>query len=110
MKRREFVTLIGVAAIAWPLVARAQERPKDGVRRIGWLGQLASSHPIQGPLFTEFTQALEHLGWTEGRNLRIDYRWYGSDADRVRALAKELVSSAPDVVLVIGSTALAAVQ
>ena len=54
------------------------------------MGQLAQSHPIQGPLFTEFTQALEHLGWTEGRNLRIDYRWHGGDADRTRALAKEL--------------------
>jgi putative ABC transport system substrate-binding protein len=110
VKRRELVTLLGAAAVACPLVARAQERPKNGVRRIGWLGQLAQSHPIQGPLFTEFKIALEHLGWTEGRNLRIDYRWYGDDADRARAIAKELVSLAPDVVLVLGTTALAAVR
>jgi putative ABC transport system substrate-binding protein len=107
MRRREFIgSLIG-AAVACPLVARAQERPKDGVRRVGWLGQLAQGHQ---PLFTEFTQALEHLGWTEGRNLRIDYRWYGDAADRVRVLAKELVSLAPDVVLVFGTTALAAMR
>jgi putative ABC transport system substrate-binding protein len=80
------------------------------VRRIGWLGQLAQSHPIQGPLFTEFTQALEHLGWTEGRNLRIDYRRYGDDADRARVLAKELVGLAPDVIHVFRTTAFAAAR
>jgi putative ABC transport system substrate-binding protein len=72
MRRREFIAALASGVLAWPLVARAQQPPKDGVRRIGWLGQLTSSHLIQGPLFTEFTQALEHLGWTEGRNLRIE--------------------------------------
>jgi putative ABC transport system substrate-binding protein len=110
MKRREFIALIGVAAIACPLVARAQEQPSVGVRRIGVLWILPLGHPLTQRQLAAFTQALEHLGWTEGRKIRIDYRWYGGDADRARALARELVNFAPDAVVVSGTPALAAIR
>src|SRR5262245_39278853 len=111
MRRREFIigSLIG-AAVAWPLVTRAQEQPTGTVRRIGFLSVVAPSDPILQRGHTEFTQTLEHLGWTKGGNLRIDYRWHGGDADRARALVKELVSLAPDAILVVGSPAVVAVR
>jgi putative ABC transport system substrate-binding protein len=74
------------------------------------LRYLPLDHPIAQRELAEFTQALEHLGWTEGRNIRIGYRGYGGDADRPRALAKELVNLAPDAILVVGSPAVAALQ
>jgi putative ABC transport system substrate-binding protein len=94
MKRREFITALGGAA-AWPLAARAQQ-PK----RIGVLFSLAANDPVAQARNATFLQRLERLGWTVGRNVRIDYRWDASDADRRRRGALELVALAPDVILV----------
>jgi putative ABC transport system substrate-binding protein len=107
MRRRELITLLGCAAAKWPLVARAQEQATSGMRRIGVL-IAAPSDPSAQRRHVEFTRALEHLGWKEGRNVRIDY--WGGDADRARVLAKELVSLAPDAILVAGSPAVAALR
>jgi putative ABC transport system substrate-binding protein len=110
MRRRAFVTLIGVAAIAGPLVVRAQEPPTGKVRRVFTLTPSAPGDPNEpSGARPKFTQTLEHRGWTKG-TLQIDYRWHGSDPDRARVLAKELVSLAPDAILVVGSPAVAALQ
>ena len=97
MRRRDFVTLIGGVAAAWPLAARAQQT--DQVRRIGVLMNFSSSDPEGKALLAEFTRHLAELGWTEGRNVRIDARWGGSNVDLMRTLAKELVGLQPDVLL-----------
>ena len=81
MKRREFITLLGGAA-AWPLAARAQQ--PERVRRIGVLMTLAAGDPQSQRRMTAFVQGLQQLGWTDGRNVRIDYRWGAADADRIR--------------------------
>jgi putative tryptophan/tyrosine transport system substrate-binding protein len=101
MKRREFISLIGGAAAAWPLPARAQEPGR--VRRIGVLLPLAESDPEVQPRIAAFQRELQSLGWTEGRNILIEYRWASGDADRRRALAVELVSMRPDVLVAQGS-------
>ena len=83
IERREFITLLGGAAAAWPVVARSQQG--DRVRRIGVLMGLDESDPEGKPRVSAFTQALAGLGWTEGRNVRMDLRWGGGDIDRIRA-------------------------
>jgi putative ABC transport system substrate-binding protein len=88
INRREFVTLLGGAA-AWPLAAGAQQGNR--VRRISVLMPLDENDPVQKTDFSAFTQAIAGLGWTEGRNVRIDLRWGGGDINRIRALAQELV-------------------
>jgi ABC-type uncharacterized transport system substrate-binding protein len=100
MKRREFITLIGGAA-AWPLAARAQQ--PEGMRRIGVLMNTAADDPEGQARNTAFVQALQQFGWTEGRNIRIDYRWSAGNADRTRGYAAELVALAPEVILAPGS-------
>jgi putative tryptophan/tyrosine transport system substrate-binding protein len=104
VKRREFITLLGGAAVAWPLMARAQ-RPSH-IRRIGVLNALAEDDPEMQANLAAFRQALEKLGWTDGRNVRIDYRWGDADSGRIRADAKEFVGLNPDVILVISALAL----
>ncbi len=81
MKRREFITLLGGAAAAWPLAARAQQT--DRVRRIGVFMNSAADDPEGQARNTAFVQALQQLGWTDGRNARIDTRW-GTDAGSTR--------------------------
>jgi ABC-type uncharacterized transport system substrate-binding protein len=103
MGRREFITLLGGAA-AWPMAARGQER----VRRVGTLMSLAEDDPEDRQRRAAFQQALGQLGWTEGGNLRIDYRWYGGDPARARALAKELVELEPDLIVATATPALTA--
>jgi ABC-type uncharacterized transport system substrate-binding protein len=103
MKRRDFITLVGGAA-AWPMAARGQER----VRRVGTLMSLAEDDPEDRQRRAAFQQALGQLGWTEGGNLRIDYRWYGGDPARARALAKELVELEPDLIVATATPALTA--
>ena len=98
MKRREFITLLGGAAAAWPLQARAQQ--PERVRRIGVLNYLAADDPDSSPRVAAFAQALQELGWHDGRNIQIDYRWGGGDLDRSRRYATELVALGPDVILV----------
>ena len=95
LRRREFIAGLGGAA-AWPLAARAQQR--DRVRHIGVLMGGDENDPA-AKLVSAFTQALADLGWTDGRNVRIDLRWGGDDINRMRALAKELVGLQPDIIL-----------
>ena len=108
MKRREFITLIGGATAAWPLAARAQQAVD--VRRIGVLMNAAADDPEFSRRLRAFVQELERLGWADGRNLRIEYRWAAGDADRVRNYATELVALAPDVILASGGTTVAPLQ
>ena len=106
MRRREFITLFGVAALAGPCAARAQQA--DRVRRVGVLMSRAAGDPEEQARFAGFLQGLQKLGLTDGRNVRIDYRWAAADADRSRTYAAELVALAPDVILASGSASVAA--
>jgi putative ABC transport system substrate-binding protein len=92
MRRREFIAGIGGAA-AWPVVARAQQ--SDRVRRIGVLMVGDESDPVRKPYISALTQALADLGWTDGRNVRIDLRWADDDPNQIRALARELLGLQP---------------
>jgi putative tryptophan/tyrosine transport system substrate-binding protein len=103
MRRREFITLLGGAA-AWPLVATAQQ--PDRMRRIGVLMSVAADDPEGQARMAAFLQGLQQLGWTDGRNVRIDTRWAAGNADDVRKYATELVALAPDVILGAGSFSL----
>jgi putative ABC transport system substrate-binding protein len=107
IRRREFITLLGSAA-AWPLAARAQQG--DRVRRIGVLMPWGESDPVPKTLVSAFTQALAGLGWTDGRNVRIDLRWGSDDTNRIRALAQELVSLKHDIILTGTTPATVALQ
>ena len=100
-RRREFITLIGGAAAAWPLAARAQ--PSDRMRHIGVLMNTGPDDPEGKARNVAFEGALQELGWTDGRHVRIDYRWGAGDADRIRRYAVELVSLSPHVILTVGS-------
>ena len=96
MKRREFIAGLGAAA-AWPVAARAHQGER--MRRIGVLMNLAADDPETLRRMAAFVQGLQELGWTEGRNVRFDYRSGLADADRYRRYAAELVALAPDVLL-----------
>ena len=101
MRRREFITLLGGAA-AWPVAARTQ--PADRVRRIGVLIGLAADDPQGRAIIAAFLQGLHQLGWSEGRNARIDIRWGAGDAENMHKYAAELVTLTPDVMLATGGT------
>ena len=103
MNRREFITLFGGIAAAWPLLAHAQQ--PDRARRIGVLMNVAVDDPEAPARVGAFSQGLAELGWTIGRNVRIDYRWYAGDADAARKYAAELVALTPDLVLASGTWA-----
>jgi putative ABC transport system substrate-binding protein len=105
MKRREFITLLGGTAMAWPLAAPAQQT--DRVRRIGVAMALSSDDPERQARLAAFVQELQQLGWTVGRNLQIDYRWGAGDTDRNRKNAAELIALVPDVILATGTPTLA---
>ena len=107
MKRRAFITLLGGAA-AWPLAARAQQGRR--VRHIGVLMPGDETDTVRKTRLSTLTQALADLGWTDGRNLRMDVRWTGDDISRIRALARELVGLQPDVIVTSGTVATAALQ
>jgi putative tryptophan/tyrosine transport system substrate-binding protein len=100
LKRREFIMLLGGAAASWPLAASAQQEGR--VRRIGVLLSFAADDPEALASVGAFLQGLQQLGWTDGRNVRIDYRMTAGDADRSRRYAAELVALAPDVILAMG--------
>src|SRR5262245_13008616 len=106
--RRRFIALLGGAAVAWPLAARAQMRER--MRRVGVFTPGAADDPEHKTRDAAFLQALGELGWVVGRNLRIDYRWGAGDYDRFRAMAAELVALEPDVILAQGSSTVAALQ
>jgi len=106
MRRREFISLLGGAAAAWPFAARAQQGER--MRRIGVLMPLAEDDPEGQSRLRAFVQGLQQLGWTDGRNLRIDIRWGAGDAERIRRYAAELAALAPDVVLSAASASTAA--
>ena len=108
MRRREFITLIGGAAAAWPLVARAQQT--GAMRRIGVLMSTAMGDPEGQARMGAFLQALEQLGWADGRNVRIDTRWPTGNADDNRKYAAELVALAPEVILASSATIAVALQ
>jgi ABC-type uncharacterized transport system substrate-binding protein len=97
MRRRDFITLLGGAAVAWPLMARAQQ--PERMRRIGVVMAYAGSDPNGQVQVAAFRQALQKLGWIEGRNIRIDFRYASDDSARVRALAVELLDLKPDLMV-----------
>jgi ABC-type uncharacterized transport system substrate-binding protein len=101
LKRREFITLLGGAA-AWPIVTRAQQLDRDQARRIGVLLNLADYDPETVARRAAFEDALQELGWTVGRNVRLDYRSSEGDAHQLRKYAAELVALGPDVILTAG--------
>lgn len=108
MKRREFITILGGTAVTWPLAARAQQ--PEPMRRIGVLVN-RSADDAEGQTFVAaFQQAMQQLGWSDGRNVRIEVRWGANDIDRDRKYAAELVALAPDVILASGTLSAAALQ
>jgi putative ABC transport system substrate-binding protein len=108
MRRRQFIALLGGAASAWPLAARAQQ--PERVRRVGVLMQLAESDPEGQARLAAFHAALQKLGWKPGDNLQIDYRWGTSSDERASAVATELLNFAPDVILAISTVSVRAMQ
>jgi putative ABC transport system substrate-binding protein len=108
IRRRDFISLLGGTAAAWPLAARAQQG--DRMRRIGVVINRDENDPEGRALLSGFTQGLAELGWTDGRNVRMDVRWGAGNVDRMRRLAKELVDLQPDVILAHTTPATAAVQ
>jgi putative ABC transport system substrate-binding protein len=108
MKRREFITLLDGAAMAWPLTAYAQQ--PDRVRRIGVLMNLAANDPVSSIEIAAFVGGLQERGWILGGNLQFEYRWGASDANLYRRYAAELVALGPDVILTVGGTSVVALQ
>src|SRR5215467_3213417 len=106
MRRREFIA--GLGAAAWPLAARAQQG--DRVRLIGVLSTLDENDPLAKSQLSAFTRALADLGWTDGRNVRMDVRWTGGDINRIQALAQELVGLQPDIIVTSSIRPTAAAQ
>jgi putative ABC transport system substrate-binding protein len=108
MGRREFIATLGGAAAALPLAARAQQG--GAMRRIGVLMSASADDPEGQARNAAFLQGLQQLGWTVGRNVRIDYRWGASDSGRLRDLAAELVALAPDVIVATAGATVGALQ
>ena len=105
MPRRAFVTLLGGAAI-WSQAARAQK--SDGVRRVGVIMGFAENDEVWQVYLATFRKALQDLGWTDGRNIRFDYRFTGDNEQRMLSVAEEIVGLAPDVILVSTNSVVAA--
>jgi putative ABC transport system substrate-binding protein len=97
LKRRDFITLLGGAAAAWPLAAWAKQAER--LRRIGVLMGYPEGDPQAQANVTALVQGLQSLGWIEGRNVQIDYRWAGGDPDKARTFARELIAMTPDVMV-----------
>src|SRR5262249_33719572 len=107
MRRREFITLLGGAA-AWPRTTRAQQAER--MRRVGVISTLPADDPEGTARTTALLQTLQELGWTDGRNLRIDIRWGAGDSERIRKYAAELLALKPDVVLATGASTVGPLQ
>jgi putative tryptophan/tyrosine transport system substrate-binding protein len=108
MRRRQFITLIGGVAAAWPLPARAQQGER--ARRVGVLMNAAAEDSEAQSYIAAFQQGMQELGWSVGRNLRIDLRWGGDDADRWRRYAEELLALSPDVIVAAGGAIVSRLQ
>jgi putative ABC transport system substrate-binding protein len=108
MKRREFITLLGGAAAAWPRAARTQQGER--MRHVGVLMTAAADDSESLARVGAFLQGLQQLGWTDGRNVRLEYRWGSGDAGRIHKYAAELVALAPDVILVTGTSGMTPLQ
>ena len=108
MKRREFISLLGGAAVAWPLGAQAEQ--SERMRRIGVLMSVAADGPEGPARLAAFLEGLKQLGWAEGRNVRIEYRWGAGDAELSRKYAAELVKLSPDAILASGDPVMALQQ
>jgi putative tryptophan/tyrosine transport system substrate-binding protein len=108
VNRRSFITLLGGAAAAWPLAARAQQAER--VRRIGMLMAWAESDPEAQPRLAAFMTTLRELGWIDGRNCRIELRWSAGDLERMDRDAKDLIASTPDVIVAMTNQMLEAVH
>jgi putative tryptophan/tyrosine transport system substrate-binding protein len=108
MRRREFITLLGGAAVAWPLAARPQQ--PDRMRRIGVLMNLTADDAVARARIGAFRQRLQQLGWTEDRNMRIEYRWTAGGDDELRRHAAELVALTPEVIMATGSPPVVALR
>jgi putative ABC transport system substrate-binding protein len=106
--RRQFFATFGSAAAAWPLAARAQQ--PERIRRIGVLMSAVEGDPREIEYIAAFAQGLAELGWTVGRNVRIEYRWGAGDLDRFRSYAAELIALSPDVVLATAGSIVGAFQ
>jgi ABC-type uncharacterized transport system substrate-binding protein len=100
VKRRAFISLLGGAAVAWPITARAQQ--SDQMRRIAVLMNNAEDDPEGQARVAAFRQGLQALGWTEGKNLRIDWHWTASDVGRIRSDIRELAAHPPDIIVANG--------
>src|SRR5262245_18201673 len=107
MRRREFIAFLGGAA-AWPLAARAQQ--PEQIRRIGVIMNLAEGDPEGQARIAAFQRSLQQLGWADGRNVRINYRWAAGDAVRFHRYAEELVALAPDIILASATPSIQALQ
>ena len=105
MRRREFISLLGGTAVAWPLAAHAQSKPKS-MRRVAALMPYSANDPQTQNRNAAFLQALQQLGWIVGQNVQIDYRWSAGNEDDTRKYAAELVALAPDVIFTAGSAAI----
>jgi len=108
MRRREFIMLLGGAAVAWPLARHTHDLNR--VRRVGVLMSNAASDPLGLSRVSIFRQELQELGWKEGRNLKIEVRWSGGDPSRINDYSAELVKFAPDIIVANGSPVLAAME
>ena len=108
MRRRDFIVLVGGSTATWPFVAWAQQA--QPMRRIGVLMTLSEDDAEGRERMAAFRQSLQQLGWSDGSNVKIDYRWGANDADRIRRYAAELVALAPDVILTAGTLSVAVLQ
>jgi putative tryptophan/tyrosine transport system substrate-binding protein len=108
MRRRDFITAVAASTLAWPLAAGAQQREK--MRRVGVLMTLAADDPEGLARVTAFAQRLQELGWREGREVRIDYRWAAADAASSHRQAQELLTLAPDVIIAVATPNVVALQ
>jgi putative tryptophan/tyrosine transport system substrate-binding protein len=108
MRRREFITVVSGAAVSWPLMAHAQQ--PNRMRRIGWLVGLRESDPEAQRRTAAFVQELEHLGWTPGGNIQIDYRWLSDSVERNETYAQELTALKPDVLVTSSTPAVKALR
>ena len=108
MKLRNLIKLVAIMVLAWP--SQAHTQPSVATRHLGVLTYLEENDPQSKIYLDAFVQALQKLGWTVGRNLRIDIRWTGGDAERARKHAAELVALAPDVILVAGGRTMVPLQ